>query len=226
MFNFFGKLTFALICLIGSVAFSRAIVDFVQFCGFDPAHTFWPFLAGASLYFLLWAIFFAHREPFWSVLEHEIIHLIFAVLSFKRVHSIYAGRNGGRVETEGDNFVIALAPYFFPLTTVIVLLFKPAVNYELQFWLNGVLGFSLMFHLIYLLKEFHFNQPDLQRNGLLFSSVVIIFFNILFVGLCISSLQGNWQDMNVFLISGYAECHSYFESARQVFWQTSQARLP
>lgn len=190
------KLIISICCVIGTIGYSRALINYLGFNINLMPEGFAVFALGCLLYTLLWIFVFSRRDKFWSVLEHEMTHLLFAILFFKKVHSFNAIRgSGGSVEIEGDNFVIALAPYFFPLATIIILVIKPSFPLNVQWLFNGLLGFSLMFHIISLFKEFHPDQPDLRRSGMLFSSTVILFFNLFFVGLCIASLQGSWADM-------------------------------
>src|SRR3989337_3365266 len=56
------------------------------------------------------------------VFGHELTHALFAVLFGGSVKSFHASDRGGRVTITKSNFIITLAPYFFPLYTVAVLL--------------------------------------------------------------------------------------------------------
>ena len=55
-----------------------------------------------------------------STLEHELTHAIFAILSLNRVTGLNAtGREGGVTHYQGyGNWVITLAPYFVPTVTI------------------------------------------------------------------------------------------------------------
>lgn len=158
------------------------------------------------LFLVLWIFLFSRRDSFWGVLEHELTHALFALIFFKKVRSISAHRRkGGMVQVEGGNFLIALAPYFFPLFSVFVLLLKPLVKGNYQNILDGLLGFTLLFHIMDLMREFHPGQPDIQQTGFWFSSALTLFFNIFFVGLVLASVLGNSSQMMLFLKSGFQE---------------------
>ncbi len=226
MLNYIGKMVFAFLCSLGIIGFVRAILIYLGNTSLQNPQTMVPFLVGSVFYLVLWIFVFSRRERFWSILEHELTHLVFATLFFKRIHAFYASRDGdGRVEVEGDNFLIALSPYFFPLLTVIILLIKPSISSQFQFLLNALLGFTLMFHFVYLLKEFHPSQPDLKKNGLLFSIIVVGFFNVFFIGICIAALEGNWYDIGEFVMTGIAECRFLLENAGRVVYHETLARL-
>lgn len=118
---------------------------------------------------------------------HEFTHLIFAVLCGKRVSRFVVSRDSGQVSMSGTNFLITLAPYFFPLLTVIVL----AAGAALEWGLGSaryrpaaafLTGLTLAFHLTMTLRTLATSQPDIDRGGKLFSWSVVYLFGILFVG--------------------------------------------
>lgn len=206
--SIFIRSIFAICCIFGSYGYARALVAYFQrqMGVSDLYGTLMAFGIGAFFYLMLWLFFFSKRGNFWSVFEHEVIHALFALLFFKKVHSFAATRKkGGMVEIEGGNFMIALAPYFFPLVSVLLIGVKPFLPYRYQWILNGLLGFTLMFHLVHLTNEFHPEQPDIQRTGKIFSVIVIIFFNIFFIGLCIAALDGRIAPMRGFVEMGFRD---------------------
>jgi hypothetical protein len=161
---------------------------------------------GALIFYALWLFYLSKGDSFWSTLEHEFTHLFFALIFFKKVHSISASRRrGGAVAIEGGNVVIALSPYFFPLIPTVVLGIKLVSPPELQIYLNFLLGFTYFFHIVSLFREIHPGQSDLMHSGYVFSSIVIIFFNLFFLGLFLSGLSGEWQEISQFLTGGYKE---------------------
>lgn len=144
----------------------------------------WAFIGGVALY-LVW-----HRlrpPEFLYTFIHELTHLIFAYLFGKRVSRFVVSKQGGQVTMSGTNFLITLAPYFFPLLPALVLAggvilewsvgddrFRPAVAF--------LAGFSLAFHGVMTLRTLSISQPDIARSGKIFSWPVICFFGILFSG--------------------------------------------
>lgn len=203
------KFLFGIICIIGAIGFARAGITTFK----NQDSTDLLYLAiGAALFLLIWFIFLSRRESFWGLVEHELTHAFFALLFFKKVRTINADRRrGGLVKVEGGNFVIALAPYFFPLLSVFIVIIKPLVFANHQWFLNALLGFTLMFHLMSLSNEFHPSQPDLKETGFLFSLAVIIFFNLFFIGLSIASLSGLWSAMGAFIRLGIQESLALLE---------------
>lgn len=195
------RLLFAIGCFLGTIGYIRVLVALIARQLATP-ELYFTFGLGCIVYTLLWLVFFSRRSRFWSVVAHELTHALFAIFFFKKVHSFAADQEGGRIEIEGENFMIALAPYFFPLLSLILVVIKPSVLDRYQWILNGFLGFSLMFHLLNLTTEFHPAQPDLRQNGILFSLIVVLFFNVFFTGVCLASLTGEWAIIWQFVRDG------------------------
>jgi hypothetical protein len=79
------------------------------------------FLAGGLAYLSVHLLF---KKPILTyVFGHELTHAFFAVLFGGSVKSFQASERGGRVTITKSNFIITLAPYFFPLYTFIALIF-------------------------------------------------------------------------------------------------------
>ncbi len=149
-------------------------------------------LAGAG-FILFFGVFFLFGPPVKSyVLEHELSHVIFALFSGVRIKRVSLRKNG-YVRTERVNIVIALAPYAFPLYTLLCIgVFRlirlasqnPVLGYPFYF----LFGLTLSFHIISTIHYVQIDQPDLSRYGY-FSSLVFIFTWSLFIIVIILSLM-------------------------------------
>src|SRR5512137_2332803 len=85
---------------------------------YQPLVPYW-FAGGFILYVV---IHFLFKKPILSyVVFHELTHAIFAVLFGGPVKAFHATEKGGQVHLTKSNFIITLAPYFFPLYTFIAL---------------------------------------------------------------------------------------------------------
>ncbi len=161
------------------------------------------FISGFVLYTILWFLYLSKRGHFWSTLEHELTHALFALLFFKKIHTISASRlKGGRIQIEGGNTVIALSPYIFPMAPLIFLVFLFILPENFEVYIFFLLGLSYQFHLINLIVEFHSGQSDLQKSGYLFSFVLILFFNLFFLGLIFSVFDGEFYSFYQFIWDG------------------------
>jgi hypothetical protein len=148
---------------------------------------FIPFIVGVAAYFILWKLLFNRRlwGSWLPTFEHELTHTLFALITLHRVtdfHTSYA--KGGHVQYIGGpgNWLITIAPYFFPTFVVLMLL----VNYYFPLLQRDLfilmLGFVVSFHLISTLTEINTKQPDLRKVGLFFSCCFLPGANLFFVG--------------------------------------------
>jgi hypothetical protein len=202
LLRYFLKIIFSLLTTFGILGYSQHLVD-KRF--FIPGNltSFFIFLAGMLVFTVFWMLFLSKRGHFWSTLEHELTHALFATLFLKKINSISASRKkGGLITIEGGNSFIALSPYFFPLTPMLVLVIGLLLPDNPQIYVTFVLGISFQFHLINLLKELHPGQPDLQMSGYLFSGIIILFFNIFFLGILLAAIANGFSGILQFIWDG------------------------
>ena len=149
-----------------------------------------PFWLGMGIYLGLFFIWLRKHGGFWETFEHELTHALFALLFFQRIEGFKAtAGGGGQVQHSGrwgGNFVIALAPYFFPTVTVVPLGLLFLVPPSVQPYVVGAVGFTLMYHILSTLREAHPRQSDLTRHGLFFSYTMIVLLNLICIGLVLT----------------------------------------
>lgn len=117
------------------------------------------------------------------VLGHELTHALAALVSLGKVQALRIDLDGGYVETDADNIIIALSPYFVPLWMCCWLLVLWAANAiypfpEWRAWFYAGLGFWWSFHIYWTVWVIPREQPDMLENGLLFSLLLILVMNI------------------------------------------------
>src|SRR5437879_7448193 len=82
--------------------------------------TWVPLLSGAACWL---AIYLLLPKPMWIyVFGHELTHALWTWLLGGRVKKFKASSRGGHVVVSRSNFLVALAPYFFPLYAMLVVL--------------------------------------------------------------------------------------------------------
>ena len=124
------------------------------------------------------------------VLAHELTHALWGALLGAKVSRLRVSEEGGSVTLSKSNFLITLAPYFFPLYTVLVVLgyYVASVFVSIEayylYWLAWV-GFTWGFHLTFTVSTLLRRQSDIQEYGRLFSYGVIYLFNALGIALWI-----------------------------------------
>jgi hypothetical protein len=151
-----------------------------------------PSIAAFGGGFILWLlIFILLPRPVRSyILAHELTHALWGILRGARVKNIKVAKEQGSVTLTRTDFLITLAPYFFPLYTFIVIvayyilsIFFEMQRYELV-WL-GLVGFSWAFHVCFTITTLMQEQSDIKGCGYLFSYTVIYVANLLCVALWI-----------------------------------------
>lgn len=147
--------------------------------------------------YLLWLAIFVllPRTTRTYVLGHELTHALWALMMGARVSGLRVSKSGGQVRTSKTNWVITLAPYFFPFYAMLFIvgffIGHQLWGFERQMWLLFFLvGVGWSFHVTFtLFTLFTTNQPDVQSQGWLFSMVVIFCMNLLTILLTITLLS-------------------------------------
>jgi hypothetical protein len=144
------------------------------------ADTTWvPLLAGAACWLV---IFLMLPKPMWLyVLGHELTHVVWTWLFGGAVKKMKITSSGGHVVISKTNFLIALAPYFFPLYAVL-LIGVFALGHWLWRWplvlFHLLVGAAYAFHVTLTVHVLQTRQSDISSQGYLFSAVVIFLGNI------------------------------------------------
>ena len=147
------------------------------------ADTIWiPFLGGAVCWLV---IFMLLPKPMWIyVFGHELTHAVWTWLFGGQVKKMKVTSKGGHVLISKTNFLIALAPYFFPLYVVLVVGVFALGNliwnwHHFLVWFHLCVGAAYAFHLTLTFHVLQTQQSDITSQGYLFSAVVIFLGNVL-----------------------------------------------
>jgi hypothetical protein len=192
--------------------FARAAVTHRLWAGEE----FWFFSLGAILWLI--AFFGLPRPMLVYVFGHELTHAVWVLLMGGRVSRFRVGREGGHIVTDRNNFWIALAPYFFPLYSLIVIgaygalgLFVTVQPYGRL--LYGLIGATWAFHFTFTCWMIPKKQTDLTDHGTFFSLVVIYLMNLalLSVMLVLASSQIGFADLGREFIANVDRFATWFQ---------------
>lgn len=146
-------------------------------------------LALAGGYFVWLALYLTVLRPTRAYIwAHELTHALWGLLCGAKIHAIEVGEGGGAVSLSKTNVLIALAPYFFPFYTLLVILLRIVVGFWIPMepwqlvWLFLV-GFTWGFHFTFTAQTLLMRQPDIVENGRVFSLSLIYLLNIAGIGL-------------------------------------------
>lgn len=147
------------------------------------AQMFWVALVGGAACWL--TVFLLLPKPMLIyVFGHELTHALWTWVCGGRVKKFKASASRGHVILTKSNFLIALAPYFFPLYAVLVILFfvigHLIWNWQHYLpWFHFFIGAAYAFHITLTWHILQTRQTDITDQGYVFSIVVIWLGNVL-----------------------------------------------
>lgn len=158
---------------------------------FWASEGFWFFALGA----VLWTILFVGLpQPSRVALRlrlyvfgHEFTHALWVWAGGGRVSQFKVGKDGGYIVADRVGVFTSLAPYFFPLYSIVAVVAWGVAGVWWGEWLwsepgrrvlFGLLGATWAFHFTFTLWMIPKDQPDLRLHGTFFSLVVIYLANL------------------------------------------------
>ncbi len=163
----------------------------------ESADTIWvAALSGAACWLVIYLLL---PKPMWVyVFGHELTHALWTWLFGGKVKKFKTSSKGGHVVVTKNNFVIALAPYFFPLYALLVVGVFLAGHWLWNWhhyivWFHLLLGAAYAFHVTLTWHVLKNRQSDITEQGYLFSAVIIFLGNVmvLLVGIPLLVAQVN-----------------------------------
>jgi hypothetical protein len=146
------------------------------------ATTIWvAIFSGAACWVVIYVLL---PKPMWVyVFGHELTHALWTWLFAGQVKKLKVSSEGGHVVVTKHNFLISLAPYFFPLYVVVVVLTFVAGDLIWNWmpyvvWFHLLLGAAYAFHVTLTWHILKAEQSDITQHGYAFSAVVIFLGNI------------------------------------------------
>jgi hypothetical protein len=146
------------------------------------ADTIWvAFLSGAACWLTLYLLLPKPMRVY--IFGHELTHVLWTWLLGGKVKKFNVSATGGHVIVNKSNFAIALAPYFFPLYAILVVLVFLLGHWLWNWqhylvWFHLLLGAAYAFHLTLTWHILKHSQTDITSQGYLFSAVIIFLGNV------------------------------------------------
>src|SRR5437667_9697578 len=174
------KTLMAVLLLPLSVGAARALVRVLRDGG--GADAVWvAMLAGAACWLVIFLLLPKPMRIY--VFGHELTHALWTWAFGGKVKKFKATSDGGHVVVTKNNFMIALAPYFFPLYVVLVVccfvfghLLWGWTRYLV--WFHLLVGAAYAFHITLTWHILQTRQSDITSQGYFFSAVIIFLGNI------------------------------------------------
>lgn len=174
------KLIIAILLLPLCIGAAKALYLVLRASG--QATTIWvAFLSGVGCWVVVYLLL--PKPMLVYVFGHELTHALWAWLFGGKVKKFKASSKGGHVVVTKTNFLICLAPYFFPLYVVLVVAFYVVGHLIWNWqpyaaWFHLLLGAAYGFHLTLTWHILKTEQSDITSQGYLFSGVIIFLGNI------------------------------------------------
>jgi hypothetical protein len=164
------------ICMGGTSALGRVLRSS------GGADTVWvPLVAGAACWVVIYLLL---PKPMWLyVVGHELTHVVWTWLFWGRVKRFRATARGGHVVVTRGNFLVTLAPYFFPFYAVVVVALFGLGHLlwgwtQHLAWFHLFLGAAYAFHVTLTLQILQTRQTDVTDQGYFFSGVILWLGNV------------------------------------------------
>lgn len=174
------KFIIAILLLPACVGAAQALWMVIRASG-SADLTWVPMLAGAACWVVIYLLL---PKPMWVyVFGHELTHALWTWLFGGEVKKFKATSSGGHVVINKTNFLIALAPYFFPLYAVMVVTVFAVGHLIWNWrgylpWFHLCVGAAYAFHVSLTAQILKTRQSDITSQGWLFSAVVIFLGNV------------------------------------------------
>ena len=174
-------------------------LDFFKFSEFR----YIAMAAGFFLFFIARSFMDSATRVSMEVLAHELTHAFFALITFHKVKGIRINQDdsGGAMSFEGSgNWLIIIAPYFFPLYCLFVMggISIYTMYAHSNFILNIILGFFTGFHFDMVGSQIHEKQTDLPKVGYPFCAVFLFPANLWMVGSILAFNSRSWDGVILF----------------------------
>ena len=177
---------------------------------------FFVFLAGFFAYFSVKILAAARSNISMQILAHEFTHIFFALLTLHKVVHIHLNfdESGGSMGFKGrGNWLIVIAPYFFPLFLFFMIL---GITFFFDripegYWINGILGYFFAYHVESIAIQIHSEQPDFKEVGFPFCWLFLPGANIFVCSIVLIFNNGGWVAVDKYL---HLLCQLSFEDVQ------------
>jgi len=162
------------------------------------------FGGGIVLFVFAWRTILRFRTigPWLMRAEHEATHLLFALMTLHPIVGLSREeRQGSYVRFLGSgNWLIQIAPYFFPTAAVFLWLFALMIpfGYFLP-WTSIALGIATGFHVVSTIREIRRDHAELQALSWKFCWMFLPTANLLMLGLLVAFSHNGFEGLSEFV---------------------------
>ena len=179
------------------------------------------FLAPLVGIMVIWGIIPGLNGSALTIFAHEFTHMLAAILTgHKPKNMSIMPDKGGSFSYEGKgNWLITIAPYFFPTFPFLWMLGGIWFEYHGQIfptWYIMTFGFLVGYHIVSNFYQIHSEQTDFKKAGYLFSTMFIPGANILLIGYLWSFVLKGWMGLSDWQRIAFKECTHFAQEVQKV----------
>lgn len=160
-------------------------------------------ICGFFMFFIARSMMDSAMRANMQIIAHELTHAFFAWITFHKVKGIHVEQDdsGGAMAFEGKgNWLIIIAPYFFPLFGVMYML---AATIYMQFApynliLSGFLGCFIGYHLDTIGSQINEKQTDLPKVSYKFCAMFLPSANLWAIGSMLAFNSKGWEGIFIY----------------------------
>ncbi len=170
-------------------------IDFFNFKNFK----YLALGGGFFMYFIARTMTDSSVKTSMQIVAHELTHSFFALLTLHKVKHIRLDPEGSGGEmgfTGGGNWLIVIAPYFFPLFGFFYMIIMSYLPENIVF--NGVLGYFLGYHIDTVGSQIHEKQTDLPKVSYKFCWMFLPGANLWIIGSIIAYNSKGWEGVKIY----------------------------
>ena len=150
-----------------------------------------------------------------TIFAHEATHMLAALLTFHKPVGMKIEQGvGGSFSYKGKgNWLITVAPYFFPTFPILwmfILFFLEQKN-PLPNWYLICYGVLVGYSTISNITQIHGEQTDFKKAGFLFCILFLPGVNFLFCGYLWAFAVGGWDKMSLWTNLYLPRCQQFLE---------------
>ena len=181
------------------------------------------FLAPIIGIMIVWGIVPGLSGSALTIFAHESTHMLAALFTFHKPKgmSIRDGQGGSFTYQGKGNWLITIAPYFFPTFPFLWMLVGLWFEYHNQAfptWYIMGFGFLVGYHIVSNFYQIHSEQTDFKKAGYLFSMMFIPGANLFVMGyLWVFVLKG-WSGFPLWNKLIYSEMTYFFKDIFEKFF--------
>ena len=176
------------------------------------------------LYFLLpifammfiWSMIPSLRGHWLTIFAHEFTHMLAAIITFHKPAGMSIKQDvGGSFSYKGKgNWLITLAPYFFPTFPFLWMLGGLWFQWNHQAvpqWYILTFGGLVGYHIVANFYQIHDQQTDFKKAGFLFSFMIIPALNFIMIGYLWCFVLHGWSGLGIWNKIAFQECNLFFQ---------------